>query len=241
MSTFSTRARTFSFCVPPGDQFIGERFFSTSQERAMMIEAVILDADGVVIFPWRFARYLEREHGITPEMTRPFFRGIFDDCLVGKADLKDVLPPFLQAWGWSGSLDEFVSSWLETEDAVDDRVIKAVCTLRSSGLICCLATSQERHRAQYMKTTMGFTTVFDRLFLSCELGCQKPDPAYYELIERDLGLEGKRILFWDDSARNVESARKQGWNAEVYVDFVSFENMLTGYLGCKGGSPHPGV
>jgi putative hydrolase of the HAD superfamily len=236
ISTFSTRARTFSFCVLPG-----ERFFSTSQEKAKMIKALILDADGVVIFPWRFARYLEREHGITPGMTRPFFRSIFDDCLVGKADLKNVLPPFLQAWGWSGSLDEFVSSWLRTEDAVDDRVINVVRTLRSSGLVCCLATSQEQHRAQYMKTTMGFTTIFDRLFFSCELGCQKPDPAYYELMERDLGLEGERILFWDDSVRNVESARKRGWNAEVYADFASFEQMLAEYLGYESGGPSPGV
>jgi putative hydrolase of the HAD superfamily len=203
-------------------------------ERVKMIEAVILDADGVVIFPWRFARYLEREQGVTPEMTRPFFRGIFDDCLVGKADLREVLPPFLREWGWPGSVDDFIVSWLETEDAVDDRVIQVVRTLRKSGLTCCLATSQERHRAEYMKTTMGFTAIFDRLFFSCELGCQKPDPAYYELIERDLGLEGKRILFWDDSGVNVESARKRGWNAEVYTEFEPFEKALGEYLGYVG-------
>jgi putative hydrolase of the HAD superfamily len=199
-----------------------------------MIKAVILDADGVVVFPWRFARYLEREHGITPEMTRPFFRDIFDDCLVGRADLRAVLPPFLCEWGWPGSVDGFISSWLKIEDAVDERVVQVVRALRRNGLTCCLATSQERRRAEYMKTAMAFTTIFDRLFFSCELGCQKPDPAYYELIERNLGLEGRQILFWDDSGANVASARKRGWNAEVYTEFEPFAKALGEYLGYGG-------
>jgi hypothetical protein len=50
----------------------------------MPAKAILFDADGVVIFPWRFARHLAREHGITPEMTRGFFQGVFEDCLVGK-------------------------------------------------------------------------------------------------------------------------------------------------------------
>ncbi|MCB0139116.1 MAG: hypothetical protein KDE50_04325, partial [Caldilineaceae bacterium] len=66
----------------------------------MAIKALLLDADGVVIFPWRFAQYLAREHGITPAQTRGFFGGVFLDCLVGRADLKEELPPFLAQWNW---------------------------------------------------------------------------------------------------------------------------------------------
>ena len=196
----------------------------------MTTEAVILDADGVVIFPWRFAHHLERAHGITPEMTRPFFRGVFEECLVGKADVREVLPPFLDQWGWKGSVDDFMTSWLETEDAVDDRVIEVVRRLRRCGVTCCLATSQERNRAEYMKTAMGFLAEFDKLFFSCEMGCQKPDHRYFEAIERDLGLVGESILFWDDSAVNVESARERGWNAEMYTGFEVFEKRLGNYV-----------
>jgi putative hydrolase of the HAD superfamily len=197
----------------------------------MPIRAVIFDADGVLIFPWRFAQYLEREHGITPGMTRGFFRGIFEDCLTGKADLKDVLPPFLSQWGWEGTVDGFVKTWLEVEDAVDERLVKVIRALRQSGLICCLATSQERYRAEYMTTVMGFSEVLDRLFFSHSLGCQKPDHAYYRLIEEALEVEGSSILFWDDSAVNVASAREFGWHAEVYTDFQDLEEKLAAHLG----------
>jgi putative hydrolase of the HAD superfamily len=196
----------------------------------MPAKAILFDADGVVIFPWRFARHLAREHGITPEMTRGFFQGVFEDCLVGKADLKGVLPPFLLEWGWPGSVDGFVATWLETENAVDGRIVAVIRSLRRAGFTCCLATSQERYRAEYMRTRMGFAEVFDRLFFSCELGCQKPDHAYYQIVERELGSEGQGILFWDDSAVNVQSARRWGWNAEVYSGFETFEKRLGEYL-----------
>ena len=78
---------------------------------------------------------------------------------------------------------------------------------------------------------MGFERIFDELFFSCELGCHKPDPAHFKIIEDRLGLNGERLLFWDDSAANVEAARKRGWNAVVYATLETFEGTLDRYLG----------
>jgi hypothetical protein len=50
------------------------------------LRAICFDADGVVVYPQlQFSRYLNQKYGISPEMTREFFRGVFNDCLVGKA------------------------------------------------------------------------------------------------------------------------------------------------------------
>lgn len=197
----------------------------------MTIEAILFDADGVVIFPWRFARHLEQHYGITPAMTGDFFRGVFAECLIGQADLKQVLPPFLAKWGWQKSVDEFVAIWLEVENAVDQRLIEFIQSLRRAGYVCCLATSQERYRADYMASVMGFSQVFDRLFFSSHLGYQKPDPLYYQAVTQVLGLPKQNLLFWDDSRKNVDAAREYGWQAEVYTDFEEFQGKLSGYLG----------
>ena len=202
----------------------------------MPIEAILFDADGVVIFPWRFAHYLEQQHGITPSMTRDFFRSVFDECLVGKADLKQVLPPYLVEWGWNKSVDEFVATWLEVENAADERLIEAIQTLRQAGYLCCLATSQERYRAEYMTTVMGFSQVFDHLFFSCHLGCQKPDLAFYEKVTRALGIKKQNLLFWDDNRVNVEAAREYGWQAEVYTGCEEFRKKLTDYTSQTEGA-----
>jgi putative hydrolase of the HAD superfamily len=144
--------------------------------------------------------------------------------------MRRVLPSFLEEWGWEGTLDDFVNTWLEVENAVDQRVVETVLSLRQNGYTCCLATSQERYRAEHMTNVMGFSMIFDRLFFSCHLGCAKPDHAYYRRIEEELGIEGEQVLFWDDTVMNVESARACGWNAEVYVSFEDFKQRLAEYL-----------
>ena len=195
----------------------------------MKIEAVLFDADGVVVFPWRFARYLEREHAITAEMTRSFFQGAFERCLAGKADLKQALLPYLAEWGWEATVDEFVETWLEKDNVVDERVAGVVRALQRAGFICCLATSQERYRAAYIREVMGLDEIFDQLFFSCELGYMKPNEGFYVAVEASLGLTGESILFWDDSACNVAAARERGWHAEMYTSFEEFEEKLTLY------------
>ena len=197
----------------------------------MTIKAICFDADGVVVNPqMQFSKYLKMEYGISPEMTRSFFNGIFNDCLVGKADLNEVLPTYLKDWGWKGSVDEFIGIWLQTDHVVDVRLIKVIRSLRQNGIVCCLATSQERNRAEYMKTKMGFQDMFDHLFFSCEVGWQKPDCAYYQHIEKMLNLEKESILLWDDSPTNIEAAREHGWNVEIYTEFDEFEKTIKKYI-----------
>ncbi len=205
----------------------------------MTIKAICFDADGVVVYPqMQFSKYLNEEHGISPAMTQPFFDGIFNNCLLGKAELIEVLPPYLKTWQWKGSVDEFIAIWLQKDHVLDARLISVIQNLRDQGTLCSLATSQECNRAEYMKTRMGFQDLFDRLFFSCEIGCQKPDPVYFEFIENSLNLEKESILFWDDSKTNVQAALTRGWKAEIYTDFTGFEKNMNKYVDPLGNS-HP--
>jgi putative hydrolase of the HAD superfamily len=201
------------------------------------IKAICFDTDGVVVNPqMQFSKLLKEKYGISPQMTQGFFRGVFNDCLVGKADLRDVLPPFLGEWGWKGSVDEFIDTWLLADHVLDARIIAAIQNLRHDGMICCLATSQERNRAEYMKTRMELQGVFDHLFFSCEIGWQKPQRAYYQHVEKALKVEKASILFWDDYRLNVEAALEIGWNAELYTEFDEFEKRIKKYVTIENAS-----
>lgn len=53
-----------------------------------MILSLIFDADGVVVNSERFSEILARDYDVDKVKEKEFFTSHFQDCLVGKADLK---------------------------------------------------------------------------------------------------------------------------------------------------------
>ena len=79
----------------------------------MNIRAVVFDVDGVLVNPpYRFAKYLEQTHGLTMQHTREFFVGRFLECILGRADLKIEIVPFMSAWGINQSVEAFMARCL---------------------------------------------------------------------------------------------------------------------------------
>jgi glucose-1-phosphatase len=54
---------------------------------------------------------------------------------------------------------------------------------------------------------------FRDVYLSSTIGLRKPDKAAYDHVVNAIGVEAPRILFFDDSAENVEGARACGLQA----------------------------
>lgn len=59
---------------------------------------------------------------------------------------------------------------------------------------------------------------FDRRFASQILGCAKPGKEIYEKVAGFINAQPRQILFFDDRAENVETARRMGWHARLYVE-----------------------
>ncbi|MEX2393968.1 MAG: HAD-IA family hydrolase [Actinomycetota bacterium] len=179
------------------------------------IETVVLDVDGVLVRDGMFAALLE-ERGLTREATGFFHGGPFAECVLGKADLRESISPFLSDWGWSDPVDDLLRLWFEADSAVNAEILDVVSHLRGSGLGCYVASTQESHRADYLTDALGFGRLFDGLFFSCHLGMKKPDEAFYVGVAERIGSPPERILFLDDHQVNVDGARVVGWNAEIH-------------------------
>ena len=54
---------------------------------------------------------------------------------------------------------------------------------------------------------------FDGVFLSCELGVEKPAPEIFQKVVEGIGRPAEEILFFDDSEVNCEAARQCGLQA----------------------------
>lgn len=56
-------------------------------------------------------------------------------------------------------------------------------------------------------------SIFDKLFLSYEIGMLKPESDIYKYVINKIGDEPKEMCFFDDKIENIESAKRNGMNA----------------------------
>lgn len=199
--------------------------------RPMHFKVILFDADGMVIVSKRFSDQLQAEYGITWDKMKPFFDGPFQRCKPGQADLKEELTEVITDWGWRGTVDELVDLWFRSGSTTDARMIDLIHALRERGVRCYLTSNQERYRGEYLRTQMGFDTLFDGLFLSGEIGYMKDNPAFFEHVLQTLrvadpSLQPSEILFADDHQENIDVATTCGIQTCLYKHFEDFLLVL---------------
>jgi glucose-1-phosphatase len=74
---------------------------------------------------------------------------------------------------------------------------------------------------------------FREMFLSSTIGLRKPDAEAYDHVVKAIGVPASRILFFDDTAANVEGARARGLCAIHVTSTHDVARALTA-LGIQG-------
>ena len=69
------------------------------------------------------------------------------------------------------------------------------------------------HVAHFSQAYADVLGHFREIFLSSTIGLRKPDAEAYDHVIRAIGVPASRILFFDDSAANIEGARARGLSA----------------------------
>jgi putative hydrolase of the HAD superfamily len=69
------------------------------------------------------------------------------------------------------------------------------------------------HVAHFSAAYADLLSHFRTVFLSSTIGLRKPDAEAYDHVVKAIGVPASRILFFDDSAANIEGARARGLHA----------------------------
>jgi len=83
------------------------------------------------------------------------------------------------------------------------------------------------HVTHFSKTYAGVLGHFREIFLSSSIGLRKPDAAAYDHVIKAIGVPASRILFFDDSAANIEGARARGLLAVHVTSMDDVARALT--------------
>ncbi len=188
-----------------------------------MTKALLFDADGVTLQKHGyFSDKYAKEYGVPAEKITPFFKNEFALCQLGKADIKQILPKYLAQWGWEKTVDDFLDYWFKSNTVANDQVVAQVRKIRAQGTKCFVVTDQEKYRASYTRSILGFDKKFDGCFFSCELGHSKSEPEFFQAVINKLQLNPSEIAYFEDEQENVEVAKQAGIDAYFYNDFAGF-------------------
>jgi putative hydrolase of the HAD superfamily len=179
-----------------------------------VVKALMLDVDGVLIRPrpGGWAVDLERDLGLSREaLAEHFFAIHWDDVVMGRAGLHERLAPVLARIAPHLTSEHLVAYWFGKDAILDDRLLGDLAEVRARGIALHLATVQEHLRADYIWTELGFRERFDAMHYAADLGCGKPDPAFFAKVAGRTGLAPGEMLLIDDRLENVEAARAAGW------------------------------
>lgn len=172
-----------------------------------------------------------------PEDIIKFFFGsaITTSFEEGKISPKDFFSNVKEMLGLRLSYEAFVPIWNEVFflSAKNRSVFNLINNLKQYYKVALLSNTNTLHY-EYLKKHFPVFNIFDKVFVSCELGLVKPDPLIYQKTLKALEVPAECVFYTDDRQELIKSARGLGLKAFVFngvrqlkADFLSAGLLLT--------------
>lgn len=99
--------------------------------------------------------------------------------------------------------------------------------LAASGMRLHFLSNMPRPYADFLQREHAFLTRFVNGVFSCDVGQIKPNAdIFHTAAQRFEVMQPERIVFIDDNAHNVKTARDLGWRAVQFVDAAQCQTEL---------------
>lgn len=109
--------------------------------------------------------------------------------------------------------------------SVDPATLAVLHALRDGGTRLALLSNAGADFGGWLRHG-SFAPLFERVFVSGELGLLKPDADIYEHVVDALGIAASDLVFIDNKAVNVDGARAVGGEGHVFTDAARLETWL---------------
>lgn len=190
-------------------------------------EAVIFDLGGVLIDVDTDRGLWPRILGTAPghldlgQLVRDPLFVRFGRGLIGPREVwREVVERLDEQWDY----DTFVTMWCDIFRPKPDMdaLFFEVAAYVPVGLL----SDTEPLHFPYLRARMPTLQAIPRPTLSYEVGMLKPEPDFYLLAGRNIGVPPERCFFVDDVQRNVNGARAVGMDAELFIDAPTLRRQL---------------
>lgn len=160
----------------------------------------------------------------------------FDGTMIRRILKASVMTPY---WGRfeRGELteEETLKGFASVDPEIEDALFKAfssvegMLTIRAYAIPLVKALKEAGYGVYYLSNyskkaydecaeSLAFMPYMDGGVVSFRVGRTKPDPEMYLSFLKTYGLRAEECVFIDDTAENVDAARKLGFSGIVYTD-----------------------
>lgn len=111
--------------------------------------------------------------------------------------------------------DEFKTAWTAMLQDYHPERLSLIKKLRQKHKMIMLSNTNQVHYDYFSEKLkneyeLNFQDLFDKVYLSHEMGLLKPDLAIFEQVINDLGIIPEKTLFIEDTKANAQAAAKLG-------------------------------
>lgn len=184
----------------------------------MTVSAIVFDL-GNVLIDIDFDRVFQswaRSLGEPVEGVRERFK--FDDSYQqherGEISGDEYLECLRNRFQLGLSYEQFLEGWNEVFLGESKGMAELLDALRSKVQLFGLTNTNQLHHDEWKVRYASLFSRLERIFVSSELGCRKPEPEIFRAVQSKVGVtQADQILFFDDAPENIAGARTWGWRA----------------------------
>ncbi|WP_425039819.1 HAD family hydrolase [Primorskyibacter sp. S187A] len=194
----------------------------------MSVDAVVFDI-GWIFIEWRPEAVFDELIG---EDRR---RALFDAVpMLEVNDAIDLGAPFRQSFAelaakhpeYAREIMLWPEHWHQMVTPRIDRSVRLLHALKAKRVPVFALSNFGDETFDIAQKMYPFFADFDRRYVSGRLKVMKPDPAIYEIVEKDSGVAPARLLFTDDKPENIDAAAARGWQVHLFKGPDGFAERL---------------
>jgi len=159
---------------------------------------------------------------------------LFETGLVDEDAFRNMIRELLEFPDWSEEIID--TAWNSLLLDIPPARIELIKELGKNYRLFLLSNTSSIHIKQVNKILHAATGIerlddlFEKVYLSYEMGLMKPDPAIYLQVLEESGLVAEETLFLDDNADNITAASKLGIDTILVQKPVTILDYLKDYV-----------
>lgn len=180
-----------------------------------MEKTIVFDLGGVLL-DWN-PRYLYQKIFSDPDELDYFLREV---CSLEWNAQMDVDKSFRDAMDdlslkfpeYETEIRAYFPRWVEMIKGELTGTVEILRELKKAGYPLAALSNWSSETFPRVKDDYEFLAWFTPLVISGHIGYKKPDPETYQILLHELGLEAGDCIFIDDMQKNIQEAKRQGFD-----------------------------